>query len=1763
MAKCDSTARDFVLSVFSSNIAILCTHDVEILSQKNKLTFVEMLQKFSQLPLEAQIKDPNGNVLNIQNFYMKFIEMKNQCIQPLIAKKLLNEAVSKYITNVNADDTISIESIMQKDTNITEFSNAPFIEKTILSQNKINCGIYKIMYPLCTPWFDDYRNTFFHVMLCSEHEYLRHFIACIFVVSSNSTDPLADLDNLVKQQLEHQGNRNLPPYSPPTNTQSSNRPNTIDYNKINNPPFPLNSSVSTSSISTTMHHGNYKWFCPNVFHFHVILHDPSEADDSKTQTLYENMKNMYGNHSCHLLRINDYKNSLLTKRVDKRENPILNGGTDIQLKSLEEALLEATSHPLQFSDPLSSQPQESLKSQLNISSTMDFNNTDFNNQSNIDIPKSSNIANVNESIGVKNEGVIDTERLENTDAMDSKNDYNQLAVKNLLTEFCLKGLFPWAERQMRLWNEQIQSRRGLHKSFISATKKWFSVGKNPATNTSYPSQQNASTSVLYNFDSLELQTRQLADLSFLFQCFQTAYSLYHTAKKDFQSDQAWIYYAGAVEMAGISSYMLGTIATQFPFHYLDSAINTYLSVCNLPIFATRATLFSTEILKSFGFYTEAAMNFLKLTSEESDLRSALFLEQSALCFLKIKNNHNRNPMIRKYGFHLILAGNKYFKISDENSNSTYQNHQNRHLIAFKYHGLRCYNLARNIFKDTQGWIFLNDHITFTLAKHLWTRRPLASLSDDPTSIKNDAQSNFDTLTKSEKYLASLFKLNRVYYESSCHDNNGINCETLSNFFGCHKPFVGIDSDVKSHSVSTQTKYFKELIALYNELRNTNSMYDIDIPVPIIDCPNIKISLPDVLYENYPENAASQTCPTNLANSLERFCYKSASDSLLKDITNNDTNLNSNTPVPTNLRHFSSHYDNSTCNQEPCIVFANESFRIDVPIQNTYKLPLVLSGLQLTGHFSDNASFIIQSNKITTRTFEDIGDSELCGNESSNTSSTNIPKSYNEDRKIVELNSVIQREISALKENIIKPYLQNKDYDNIQQWVQVEPMGDILVPAQQTKLISLYLTPGKIGYFRIDGFKYRLVFPFPASVGSKPPSTNFNQTVSPLKSESVFTRNSYDESSNNPENSSTGYTSAKPFITVKRCVMCPGKRLNATNHQKKTLTYSIDKRLEFYVRPPIPFLKGELKGLPSIIYDGQLIEDCYLEIASDIRQSAPTNILFPNNLNGINLSPPSLPIHVIVASDNKLAHSYAATVTDCRKFPRIPTILHAYTSDNTTFNQVKAKNDRIEVDGGDNYDQSRYIVSKDCDKIYFPISLYNNLMARASGIVQEDDNPQIFEEEEDHCINKANQNFLADRNKLTSTTNSNQHILKEEDEIRCDLIIFNYSQYEANNNVINDDHLINYRAFSIPIRVKSYPSISIKTQIVVSQLDIRDVNVFLDMQNMTKETDDKIMEISVHKIILVSSSYKFLSINSNSQGMNDFKIKPCEHMRICIKGKHLEDNKAILFSDITSNIITTQSGKLLSNCDNISPKFTRMLNKCNQFLRLSTKGRAISLYIHWTGLMVDENGARNDVHGVHSFQDILPPCLYRLPTLPPFFKEIANHSNANTPVIDKIFAYSLRFPTLSISNDVVKNFRLELHLSNLSQTVSLYIDISVSEPNPNLSNGSFLYTWVGKTRHENIHLPPLAIVDIPLRAALIIREYSSISQFSTSWRNTLKIENIHLDLKAFDANNKGGRIVNIGKISVGEVAIDASSGMGEANNVESEYSLCNSCFVQIE
>lgn len=281
----------------------------------------------------------------------------------------------------------------------------------------------------------------------------------------------------------------------------------------------------------------------------------------------------------------------------------------------------------------------------------------------------------------------------------------------MLREFISKFLIPWAERQIKILGELIAQRRGFRKSIFSATKSLLS---NMSSSTVGLSKSLGSSGVIYIPDAQEMQQRKLADICMIFNIYEMAYSLYYAARKDFQSESAWIYYAGASEMSAISSYFLN----KYHHNHMEQAITTYIDLCRSVNLATRATILASELLCQLHRYNDAANLYIRMTGDDSDLRSALFLEQASKCYLlmspklpltrssasqtllnAIEKSFTDDRVsalgsrYRKAAFHYILAGHRY----------------NR--CGLKHFALFCYRRY-----NYPNWEAASDHVNLTVAR---------------------------------------------------------------------------------------------------------------------------------------------------------------------------------------------------------------------------------------------------------------------------------------------------------------------------------------------------------------------------------------------------------------------------------------------------------------------------------------------------------------------------------------------------------------------------------------------------------------------------------------------------------------------------------------------------------------------------------------------------------------------------------------------------------------------------------------------------------------------------------------------------------------------------------------------------------------------------------------------------------------------------------------------------------------------------------------
>ncbi|RXN15358.1 trafficking particle complex subunit 8 isoform X1 [Labeo rohita] len=738
MAQCVQSVQEFIQDSFVPMVAVLCSEDAERVTRKNNLSFPELLRPFCRLTSEGHLRDPNNQVVVVKGLRISVTGINTRPPQTPELQRLLSQAVS--VCQPPEGSPANVITAGDYDLNISDRTvkaSVPWYSDWKETLTQLSSSKY---YTATTPWFETYRENFLQSMPASEHEFLNHYLACMLVVSSREAVPTEQFLKLSQEQhrIQHSGEYTHP-----------------------------------------------KWFIPNTLKYYVLLHDISEGDEQRADSVYEDMKQRYGTQGCYLLKINSrsgstgadeqmpdpwsqylhktsihnpelYEESAVTNAVENN----IGAEEDGLDPSIRDGVSEA--HPLQLDQPTDvGYPGNNANQSVN----------------NVDVTKPQKQASVTSHTTPTPRGTCLT-----------LNDHDH--IRQFIQEFTFRGLLPHIEKNIRQLNDQLVSRKGLSRSLFSATKKLFGGGKVPEKSIA---ELKNTAGLLYPSEAPELQIRKMADLCFLVQHYELAYNCYHTAKKDFLSDQAMLYAAGSLEMAAVAAFLQSGAPRPYPAHYMDTAIQTYRDVCKNMLLAERCCLLSAEILKSQTKYSDAATLLIKMTSEDSDLRSALLLEQAAHCFINM-----RSPMVRKFAFHMILAGHRFSKAGQ------------------KRHALRCYCQALQVYKG-KGWTLAEDHINFTIGRQSFTlRQPENAVAAFRHILINDSkQSAVQQAAFLREYLYSMSQLSG----DSSLPQLPLPCLHSSQtrvFFGHERRLAEGEKQAATH-VSLDQEFDRDLSQLWREL----------------------------------------------------------------------------------------------------------------------------------------------------------------------------------------------------------------------------------------------------------------------------------------------------------------------------------------------------------------------------------------------------------------------------------------------------------------------------------------------------------------------------------------------------------------------------------------------------------------------------------------------------------------------------------------------------------------------------------------------------------------------------------------------------------------------------------------------------------------------------------------------------------------------------------------------------------------------------------
>uniref|UniRef100_A0AAQ5Y2K0 Trafficking protein particle complex 8 n=1 Tax=Amphiprion ocellaris TaxID=80972 RepID=A0AAQ5Y2K0_AMPOC len=636
MAQCVQSVQEFVQDSFVPMVAVLCSEEADRVTRKNNLNFAELLRPFCRLTSEGHIRDPNNQVQVVKNLRI--------CVNKVVTSEGTTSAALNPAQRLLLNEVVL--SCQPQEGAVTNVMTTGDYELNF-SDDSLKASL---------PWYSVWRDTLLEI---NTSKYYTATTPWFEAYRENFLQSMPAADH---EFLNH--------YLACLLVVSSTEAVPVEQ-------F-LKLSQEQHRIQHSGEYTNPKWFIPNTLKYYVLLHDTSEGDEQRADAVYEDMKQRYGPQGCYLLKMNSR-----TFSAEKDEQIPDPWSQYLHKNILRNQVSTVT---------LSKCTGRSLSSDVNLSGSLE------NHALQLDTANSSGSLNTLSAVNTDlKKGARDPDVLVvgagSHGACLTLNDHDH--IRQFVQEFTFRGLLPHLEKNIRQLNDQLVSRKGLSRSLFTATKKWFGGGKVPEKNISEP---KSTCGLLYPPEAPELQIRKMADLCFLVQHYELAYSCYHTAKKDFLSDQAMLYAAGALEMAAVSAFLQGGAPRPYPAHYMDTAIQTYKDVCKNMVLAERCALLSAEILKSQGKYSDAATLLIKMTSEDSDLRSALLLEQAAHCFINM-----RNPMVRKFAFHMILAGHRFSKAGQ------------------RRHALRCYCQAMQVYKD-RGWSLAEDHINFTIGRQSFTLR---------------------------------------------------------------------------------------------------------------------------------------------------------------------------------------------------------------------------------------------------------------------------------------------------------------------------------------------------------------------------------------------------------------------------------------------------------------------------------------------------------------------------------------------------------------------------------------------------------------------------------------------------------------------------------------------------------------------------------------------------------------------------------------------------------------------------------------------------------------------------------------------------------------------------------------------------------------------------------------------------------------------------------------------------------------------------------
>jgi hypothetical protein len=222
-----------------------------------------------------------------------------------------------------------------------------------------------------------------------------------------------------------------------------------------------------------------------------------------------------------------------------------------------------------------------------------------------------------------------------------------------LQDFCVwlftEQITPHLERRINILHTQVnESKKGMKNVLKSFWRK--------------PRDENdfARGGLKYRYDKIETQIMMLGDISFIIKDYETAISMYRLVRDDYKADKANLHYMQVVFMITVCQLLTEPQKYKEIFSQIESLGQCMAAGVELPHASLFYGLLCAEIYTYHQQYRSpldaAKILLVGATSLAAryPLQCSLLMERASMYFLQ-------GNQVRKYVFHEVLSGHKYFK----------------------------------------------------------------------------------------------------------------------------------------------------------------------------------------------------------------------------------------------------------------------------------------------------------------------------------------------------------------------------------------------------------------------------------------------------------------------------------------------------------------------------------------------------------------------------------------------------------------------------------------------------------------------------------------------------------------------------------------------------------------------------------------------------------------------------------------------------------------------------------------------------------------------------------------------------------------------------------------------------------------------------------------------------------------------------------------------------------------------------------------------